>query len=40
MKAFIAACLAIVVIAVGAAMVLEKYQKQADHAFVTSAVRI
>jgi hypothetical protein len=40
MKAFIAACVAIIVIAVGAAVVLEKYQKPADHAYATSGARI
>jgi hypothetical protein len=40
MKAFIVACLATVVIAIGAALVLEKYQKPADHAYATSGVRI
>jgi hypothetical protein len=40
MKAFIVACLAVIVIAVGAAVVLEKYQTSADHAYTTSGVRI
>jgi hypothetical protein len=40
MKAFIVACLALIVIAVGAAVVLEKYQASADHAFSTTGVRI
>jgi hypothetical protein len=40
MKAFIVACLAIIVIAVGAAVVLEKYQASAEQAFSTTGVRI
>ena len=40
MKAFVAACLALIVIAVGAAVVLEKYQKSADHAYITTGARI
>jgi hypothetical protein len=40
MKAFIVACVALIVIAVGAALVLEQYQKTAEHAFTTTAVRI
>ena len=40
MKAFLVACVAIVVIAVGAAVVLDIYQKPAEAAFTTSAVRI
>ncbi len=40
MKAFIVACLALIVIAVGAAVVLQKYQAGADHAYSTTGVRI
>jgi hypothetical protein len=40
MKAFIAACIVLIVIAVGAAVVLERYQTSADHAFSTTGVRI
>jgi hypothetical protein len=40
MKAFVVACLAIVVIAVGAALVLEKYQTNVNAAFTTTGVRI
>jgi hypothetical protein len=40
MKAFIVACLALIVIAVGAAVVLEKYQAPAEHAYSTTGVRI
>jgi hypothetical protein len=40
MKAFLVACAALIVIAVGAAVVLEKYQMSADHAYTTTAVRI
>ena len=40
MKAFIVACIAIVLIAVGASLVLERYQQPANEAFTTSAVRI
>jgi hypothetical protein len=36
MKAFFAACLAIVVIAVGASLVLDRVQKPVDEAFVGS----
>ena len=40
MKAFIVACLAIIVLAVGASYVLDRYQEPVDAAFTTSAVRI
>jgi len=40
MKAFLAACLAIVVIAVGASLVLDRLQKPAETAFTTTGVRI
>ena len=40
MKSFIVACIAIVVIAVGAAVVLNHYQKPAEEAFATTGVRI
>jgi hypothetical protein len=40
MKSFLAACVAIIVIAVGAALVLDHYQKGAENAFVTTGVRI
>jgi hypothetical protein len=40
MKAFLAACVAIVVIAVGASLVLDRYQKSTEAAFATTGVRI
>jgi len=41
MKAFLSACIVIVVIAVGAAIVLDKINKPADEAFASSpSVRI
>jgi len=41
MKSFLVACIAIIVIAVGAAFVLDKYQEPADVAFaMPSSVRI
>ena len=40
MKAFLAACVAIVVIAVGAAVVLDKYNTPVDAAFATTGARI
>lgn len=40
MKAFLFACVAIVVVAVGAAMVLEHYQKPAETAYSTTGARI
>jgi hypothetical protein len=40
MKAFLIACVAIIVIAVGASVLLDLYQKPAEEAFSTSAVRI
>jgi hypothetical protein len=40
MKAFFTAVLAAIVIAIGAVYVLGSFQKQADQAFQTSAVRL
>jgi len=40
MKSFLTACVAIVVIAVGAAIVLERYQKPAETAYATTGARI
>ena len=40
MKSFLAACIAIVVIAVGAAIVLDRYQKPAESAYATTGARI
>jgi hypothetical protein len=40
MKAFLAACLAIIVIAVGASVVLGHYQQSTEAAFSTTGVRI
>ena len=40
MKSFIAACIALIVIAVGAALVLDRYQKPVDQAFTTTGARI
>ncbi len=40
MRAFIAACIAAAVIAVGAVVVLNRLQEPVDVAFTTSAVRI
>ena len=40
MKSFIVACIALVAIAIGAALALDHYQKPADAAFKTTAVRI
>ena len=40
MKAFLAACVAIVVIAIGASLVLDHYQKSAEAAFATTGARI
>ena len=40
MKAFIAACIAAAVIAVGAVVVLDSVQKPVDDAFTTTGVRI
>ena len=40
MKAFLFACAAIVVLAVGAAMLLEHYQRPAETAFSTTGARI
>jgi hypothetical protein len=36
MKAFIIACVAVVVVAVGAALVLDRYQEPVDVAFASS----
>jgi hypothetical protein len=35
MKAFVAACIALVVIAIGAAVILERYQAPAEHAYTS-----
>jgi hypothetical protein len=40
MKSFILACIAALVIAAGAALVLDRVQKSAETAFSTSAVRV
>ena len=40
MRSFVVACVAAVVIAIGAAAVLDHYQKPAAAAFSTSGVRI
>ncbi len=40
MKSFIVACVAAIVIALGAAVVLEKVQASAEHAFATTGARI
>jgi hypothetical protein len=40
MRAFVVACVAAVVIAVGAAVVLNQIQKPSDHAYATSGARI
>lgn len=40
MKAFLAACLAIVVIVIGASFVLDLYQRSSEAAFATTGVRI
>jgi hypothetical protein len=40
MKSFIAACIALVVIAVGAAMVLDRFQKPAEQAYATTGARV
>jgi hypothetical protein len=40
MKAFLAACLAIVVIAVGASLVLNSVNENVDQAFATTGARI
>jgi hypothetical protein len=40
MKVFIAACIAAIVIAVGAIYVLDAYQKPASTAYTTQSVRI
>ena len=40
MKAFLIACVAIIVIAVGASLTLDVFQKPAEQAFTTSSVRI
>ena len=35
MRTFVVACILAIVVAVGAAVVLEKYQQPADHAFAS-----
>jgi len=40
MKAFIVACVAVVVIAIAGVFVLDRIQQSADQAFSTSAVRL
>ena len=40
MKAFLAACVALTLIAVGAAIVLDRVNKPVDEAFATTGVRI
>ena len=40
MKSFIVACIALVVIAVGAAVVLERYQTPSEQAYATTGARI
>jgi len=40
MKSFLTACVAIVVIAVSAAIVLDRYQKPAETAYATTGARI
>jgi len=40
MKSFIVACCAALLVAVCAAVVLEQYQKPADHAYATVGARI
>jgi hypothetical protein len=40
MKSFIAACIALVVIAVGAAVVLDRFQKPAEQAYATTGARV
>jgi hypothetical protein len=40
MKAFLIACVAIVVIAIGASLTLDAFQKPAERAFATSGARI
>ena len=40
MKAFVIACIAVVVIAVGGALVLEGVQRSAETAYSTTGVRI
>jgi hypothetical protein len=40
MRSFVAACIAAIVIATGAAVMLNHYQKPADAAFSTSGVRL
>jgi hypothetical protein len=40
MKSFIIACIAITVIAIGGAVVLDHYQKPVEQAFSTTCVRI
>jgi hypothetical protein len=40
MKSFVAACLAIAVLAAGAAIALNHYQKPVERAYATESVRI
>ena len=40
MKSFLTACMVAIVVAVGAAYVLETFQQPADHAYSTSGTRI
>jgi hypothetical protein len=40
MKAFLVACVAIVVIAIGASYVLDRYQEPVSEAFATTGARI
>lgn len=40
MKSFVVACIAIIVLAAGAAIVLNHYQKPVEEAFTTESVRI
>jgi hypothetical protein len=40
MRSFIAACIAIIVIAIGGAILLDHYQEPVTAAFTTSGVRI
>jgi hypothetical protein len=40
MKAFLIACVAIVVIAIGASLTLDAFQQPAERAFATSGARI
>ena len=35
MRTFVVACIAVIIVAIGAAVVLEKYQQPAEHAFAS-----